>query len=371
MERGFWAHLPNPIIGLSPMDGVTDHPFRQLQQWYSAPDLMMTEFTSAEGVAHNALRLFRDFLFDESQRPIVAQIFGKDPRSFYITAIILGYLGFDGIDINMGCPAKNVEQHGAGAALIRTPDIAQEIIRQTQQGIQDWANGATLDTLPELKQKTLKEVYKRHAALPPERQQRRVLPLSVKTRVGFDRPVVEEWIPRLLEMEPATISVHGRTLKQLYGGEAAWEHIAHAKELAASTDTQILGNGDLLTPSDVKRRVEETKVDGVLIGRATFGDPWLIGEVKRFRDDHWLPGHPETFIQSVPTISDRLRVALEHCQLYEAAFPDEHFLPMRKHLGWYIKNFPFASDLRVALMRANSVSEVRAVLEPLLAQADE
>lgn len=366
MFSGFWNDLPACAIGLSPMDGVTDQPYRHLQKKYSSPDIIMTEFTSAEGVSRNALRLFRDFEFDETQRPIVAQIFGKEPRSFYVTAVILGYLGFDGIDINMGCPAKNVSQHGAGAALILTPDTAQEIVRQTRRGMTDWANGLTLDDLPELKQKTKTMILEHYAQLPSQYQERRLLPVSVKTRIGYDQPVIHDWMSALLEVEPAVISVHGRTLKQLYGGQANWEIISQAVNEARGSQTKVFGNGDLLTPQDVRQRVQETGVDGVLIGRATFGDPWIIGQMKAYRDSGWS----EAFAYQEPTVIERIQVAIEHAELYEKSYPNEHFLPMRKHLGWYIKGFPFASDYRVRLMLANSAREVKTVLQEYLASLE-
>ncbi|MDQ5950783.1 MAG: hypothetical protein QG639_59, partial [Patescibacteria group bacterium] len=146
---GFWRQLPLPIVGLSPMDGVTDQPFRFIQKKYGKPAVVITEFTSVEGVCHGASPLLKDFQFDESQRPVVAQIYGTTPDFFRQTAIILCELGFDGIDINMGCPAKNVAHSGAGAALIQTPDLAQEIIRAVQQGISEWKNGATVDNCPD------------------------------------------------------------------------------------------------------------------------------------------------------------------------------------------------------------------------------
>lgn len=366
MYQGFWRDLRRPIIGLSPMDGVTDQPFRHLHKKISQPDIVITEFTSAEGIAHNATKLFDDFLFDETQRPVIAQIFGKEPRALYITAVILGYLGFDGIDINMGCPAKSVEQHGAGAALIRTPDIAQAIFRATRQGIQDWANGLTLDDLPELKQKTKLQVLARHSQLPEIYQRRRELPVSVKTRVGFDQIVIQDWIKTLLEVEPAAITVHGRTLRQLYSGVSNWEAIALAKETARDTESLVLGNGDIKTVADFYEKVKMSGVDGALIGRATFGDPWILGEIKKYRDEHWNTDQAgsvaQNWVRSNPSWQDRVQVIIEHTELFQKAFPEHPFLAMRKHLGWYISGFPGASELRSALVRANSAEEVRDIL---------
>lgn len=356
MYQGFWSQLPRPIVGLSPMDGVTDQPYRFIQKKYGNPDVIITEFTSAEGLARNAVRLFDDFVYDESQRPVVAQIFGKEPESFYITALMVCALGFDGLDINMGCPAKNVSQHGSGAALIRQPELAQSLVRAAQKGVEDWYNGYKIQSLP-IKNAMKEDILRRHLALPTQYQERRKIPVSVKTRIGFDVPCVEEWIPRLLEVEPAVISLHGRTLKQLYGGQADWDSIRKAAEIVHTTDTLILGNGDILDQENYFTRIKESGVDGALIGRATYGNPWILKDIIAQREG--LP-HPER-----PSIDQIIDIVLEHCQIFEKVRGEHGFLPMRKHLGWYIKGFPFASDFRTALVLANSANEVKVVLDRL------
>jgi tRNA-dihydrouridine synthase B len=338
------------------MDGVTDHPYRFIMKKYGQPDVIITEFTSAEGVSRNATKLFQDFLYDESQRPIVAQIFGKDPQSFRITALILGYLGFDGIDINMGCPAKTVRQSGSGASLIRRPKLAQQIIQETMAGVEDWVNGKTLDDIPQLKLKTKAEILRRHNRLPDWAKQRRSIPVSVKTRIGYDEPVTESWISTLLEMKPAAISLHGRTLMQMYTGQANWEEIGKAVNLAKGTDTLILGNGDIGSVETATQRLEQTVVDGFLIGRATFGNPGILQELRQWRDG----------LVDTSTRADAIQLALEHSQIFEDTYSPSNFFAMRKHLAWYIKGFPNATDYRVALMQTNNADEVRKVLEPLL-----
>ena len=140
----FWETLPRPIIGLSPMNGVTDHAFRHIQKKHGNPMLLYTEFTSVDGICAGASALLKDFLYDESQRPIIAQIYGRTPGNFHQTAMLLCQLGFDGIDINMGCPSRSIAHSGSGAGLIRTPSLAQEIVRATRRGVQDWLNGATV-----------------------------------------------------------------------------------------------------------------------------------------------------------------------------------------------------------------------------------
>lgn len=360
MFAGFWSSLPRPILGLSPMDGVTDQPYRFIQKKYGQPDVIFTEFTSAEGVSHNATKLFRDFLYEEIERPVVAQIFGKDPESFRTTALILGYLGFDGIDINMGCPAKTVRQHGSGAALIKTPDLARDLILATQAGVQDWVNGKTLDDIPKLKNKTKELILARHELLPEKYKQRLPLPVSVKTRVGYDRPSTVEWISTLLSLDVPVISLHGRTLTQMYTGKADWTEIAKAVELAKDKGTLILGNGDITSVETAQQRLTETSVDGFLVGRATFGDPNVLATLRQWRD--------KLIHQETPGVAKKnpLELAIEHSYKFQEAFPNEGFFPMRKHLAWYVRNFPNASDYRVALMLANSAQEVEAILKPLL-----
>lgn len=329
------------------MDGVTDHPFRFIQKKYGQPDLIYTEFTSVEGVCHNANRLLTDFLFDESQRPIIAQIYGTTPDFFRQTAIILGELGFDGIDINMGCPAKNVAHSGAGAALINTPKLAQQIIAATKQGVADWVNGASCRNCPDISQRIWTEVERRHQLLPTKYQIRRTLPVSIKTRVGYQQPVVASWIPALLEMEPAAIAIHGRTLKQQYGGAADWEQIGTAAELARDTATPILGNGDVTNRALAIHQAETYNLAGVLIGRASFGNPFVFTH------------QPQRNFRKI------LPVLLEHIRLFEQTYQHQanySFMPMRKHLGWYVRAIPQAREVRQALFQTNSYQEVQEVL---------
>jgi tRNA-dihydrouridine synthase len=349
MPNGFWSSLATPIIGLSPMDGVTDHPCRFIQKKYGQPAIIYTEFTSVEGVCHGAERLLKDFHYDESQRPIIGQIYGTTPEYFRQTALILCQLGFDGVDINMGCPAKNVAHSGAGAALIKTPDLAQEIVRAAKQGVLDWQNGKTVADCPDITQPIRTQIEALHAQLPPEYQAHdRVIPVSIKTRVGFDVKSVAEWIPRLLEVEPAAIAIHGRMLKQYYTGEADWDEIGKAATIAQGSGTRILGNGDIKNHVEAEQKATTYNLDGVLIGRGSMGDPAVFGH-----QAEWPAG------------TTNFSIALEHAQVYEDTYKDDpnyHFLPMRKHLGWYVHRIPNASAIRVEMFKANSAAEVEAVL---------
>ncbi|MCY4442421.1 MAG: tRNA-dihydrouridine synthase family protein, partial [Deltaproteobacteria bacterium] len=275
----FWDLIEKPIIGLSPMDGVTDASFRRVAARYGRPDLCMTEFTSVEAICCGAEGFVRDLSYGDYERPVLAQIYGRTTESFYQVAHIVCELGFDGLDINMGCPAKNVANKGCGAGLIRTPELAVSIIRAARRGLEDWAAGQRLEDVglaPEVVERV--RHMNRGRARPEARQ---LIPLSVKTRVGYDKVEVDEWIPVLLGERPAALSLHGRTLKQMYRGLADWDAIHRAVELARDLPTLVLGNGDLKSMSDAVERVRQTGVDGVLLGRGAMGNPWV------FRDKQW------------------------------------------------------------------------------------
>jgi nifR3 family TIM-barrel protein len=352
----FWDTLPRPIIGLSPMNGVTDHAFRHIQKKYGNPMLLYTEFTSVDGICAGASALLRDFLYDESQRPIIAQIYGKWPEKFYQTAILLCQLGFDGIDINMGCPAKSVAHGGSGAGLIRTPKLAQEIVRATQHGVRDWQQGATVRDCWEIPPKLAAQVEARHAQLPAAYQGPRPVPVSVKTRIGYDRSQVHDWIPTLLETQPAAITLHGRTLVQGYTGESDWEAIAAAAALARGSGSLMLGNGDLRSLADTRQRIGQAAVDGALIGRASYGNPFVFQHAGDDEDK----GGPWPSQEPAQANYAMLRIAREHAQLYAQSFAPlgrYSFLPMRKHLGWYVRAVPGASHLRRNLLLSSSLSE--------------
>ena len=273
----FWRNIAKPIIGLAPMDGVTDASFRYITAKHGAPDVTLTEFVNIQSAFHSPHTLIKDFIYSEIERPVVAQIYGKTPELFYKVAHIVCELGFDGLDINMGCPAKKVAASGCGAALIRTPELAREIIRAARRGIQDWRDGQTLADLA-LPAEVIEQIEaanrRRSGWIKPI--ERRAIPVSVKTRLGYDRVVIEDWLSTLLEEDIAVVSLHGRTLAQGYKGGADWDAIARAVKIAKNSGTLILGNGDVQDMRDVCRRVRETGVDGVLIGRSAQGAPWLF-----------------------------------------------------------------------------------------------
>lgn len=338
------------------MSGISDHPFRHIQKKYGKPALVYTEFTSVERLTVGDRDLLKDFQFDESQRPVVAQIYGLDPDLFRRMAIMLCELGFDGIDINMGCPAPSVVYRGSGAGLINSPRRAQEIIKATKLGVEQWCNGARLRDDAGVPRSLVADVEARVARLPAHYPQRRMIPISVKTRIGYDSPQVRDWIPQVLECEPAAIAIHGRTLRQAYGGSADWDEIAIAAELARPTSTLLLGNGDIKSLAEGKARSAEYGVDGFLIGRGSYGNPFV------FREEAANMGLLEEKYHL-------LQIMLEHAHLYEDCYgarDNYRFLPMRKHLTWYVRSLPSANHLRRELVHTFSPRDVEAILQEYL-----
>ncbi len=302
------------------MDGVTDSPMRQITKKYGQPTLMMTEFVNVEGFHFAKDRLKQTLEFQKQEQPLVAQIYGLTPEYFYEATREICRMGFSGVDINFGCPAKTVAASGAGAAMIQNHELAKKIVKQVRKATEDFA----------------------------QENQTTPLPVSVKTRIGINDSQIENWIPFLLSLNLDLITVHGRTLKQAYTGQADWEIIKRVVEMRdkLNQQTAIFGNGDLKNFEQIQQVIKETKVDGVLVGRAAMGNPWVFKELQ-------------------PTKTEKLKVAIEHCKLFEQNYQKREkycFVPMRKHLAAYMSNFEGAREMRVKLMQANCSNEVEEIL---------
>ncbi|NGZ02581.1 MAG: hypothetical protein CV090_05980 [Nitrospira sp. WS238] len=361
----FWAQLPRPIIGLSPMDGVTDACFRSVIARRGRPDVTFTEFTHVHDVCRGPEITLETLIYSEIERPIIAQLYGKDPDLFYQAAHAVCELGFDGLDINMGCPSKSVAASGSGAGLIRTPELARSILQATRQGIDDWANGQTLEQagFKPLRINAFHRLNQRRGAVGST--SRRKLPLSVKTRIGYDEVTVEAWLETLLQEHPTTISLHGRTLKQMYRGSADWSAITRAAALVKESGTLLLGNGDIQSQGDIVARVRETGVDGVLVGRAALGAPWFFRsneQVRRMMAESQRDGETTDLDLMMPQ-EERFAVLVDHAQQFQELYGQKQFYRMRKHLGWYCKGFPHAASLRAQMVRVSSVGELQQVLK--------
>ena len=347
---GFWEKIPRPLLALSPMDGVTDFACRAMTAKYGRPDVLFTEFTTAEGLFYAPERILRDFEYSEIERPIVAQIYGHRPDDFYRATHVVCELGFDGVDINMGCPSKSVVQKNCGAKLITVPTLALDIIRATRQAVEDWAKGQALEDL-KLSARVIKTVQRMNQARTGTESPvvRRLIPYSVKTRTGFDSIVIEKWIEILLSERPAVISIHGRTLKQMYRGVAAWDSIASAVKVAKGSGTLVLGNGDIASLEQAALRIRQSGVDGVLIGRSAIGNPWI------FRGkESW-----KTFVIGK---EERVSVALEHARYFQEVRGERDFRVVRKHLIGYLSSFPGAASVRSSALQTRNLDELNRLL---------
>ncbi len=345
------------------MDGVTDACFRSVIAQQGKPDVSFTEFTHVHDVCHGPEIHLETLLYSEKERPIVAQLYGKDPDLFYLAAQAVCELGFDGLDINMGCPSKSVASSGSGAGLIRTPELARTIMQAAKRGIEDWAGGQTLEQagFKPARVARFERLNRQRGKTAPT--PRRRLPLSVKTRLGYDSVAVEGWVQMLLMEQPAVISLHGRTLRQMYRGTADWSAIGRAAALVKGTGTLLLGNGDIQSLDDIAGRVCETGVDGVLVGRSVLGAPWFFRSKEQARMR--ARGTNGTMIGrdsgEVP-LDERFAVLVDHAQQFQALVGEKQFYRMRKHLSWYCKGFPHAASLRAQMVRVSSVEELHALL---------
>jgi len=350
------------------MDGVTDITFRYIMATYGQPDVVFTEFTNVHDICHGTRMGWEPLRYSPCERPIVAQLYGKDPALFYKAAHVIGELGFDGLDINMGCPSKNVASSGSGAGLIRTPDLALNIMTATKQGLRDWAHGQTLADIgvkPSVREKVKNENHTRISEQDPP--SRPVLPLTVKTRLGYDSVVINEWSDCLAQGQPEVISIHGRTLQQMYRGEADWESIAQAAEIIKSRGILVLGNGDIRSLNEAVVRIQASGVDGILIGRAAQGNPWIFQGKTAIREavfNSSLLPLPET---SVP-LESRFQMMMNHATLFEAFNESPRFPRMRKHLGWYCCGFPFAATMRANMVKTHNAQDVRRLVEEYTSQ---
>jgi len=318
INLGFWENIyknQKPFFVLAPMADVTDVAFRKVIAKYSrhgqeggGPDVFWTEFVSVDGLnSPGRDKLLIDLKFEEAQRPIVAQIFGSNEENMEAVAQLCQELGFDGIDINFGCPDKAIMKQGCGAGAIQNPDHAVKIIKAVKRGAGD-------------------------------------LPVSVKTRLGFNKNEIETWVPKILSAGVAVLTMHGRTKKEMSKVPARWDEIKRVVEIVKESGlkTLVIGNGDVLSLEDGEQKAKESGVDGLMLGRAIFGNPWLFESSKK-----------------EVTVKEKLEVMLEHTRTFvEYLGEHKNFNIMKKHYKAYVNNFPGAKELRISLMESENYEEI-------------
>jgi len=316
--KNFWKQLSKPIFILAPMEDVTDTVLRQVIARCGKPAVFFTEFTNVEGMFSKGERVVRQRLqYTELERPLVAQIWGSRPENFYKAAQKLIDMGFDGVDLNMGCPAQGPVSRGVCSGLINNRPLAKEIIDATKEG----AAG--------------------------------IIPVSVKTRLGF-RAIDFEWIQFVLEQKLAVLTVHLRTVSEMSKVPAHWDRLKTVVELrdALSSETLIIGNGDIKALSDAKQKVAEAGADGAMIGRGIFEDPYLFSETITLHDK---------------TPAEKLHLLLDHMQLWQDTWGEtKHFPTLRKFFKVYANGFPGAQELRMQLMETETPAETAQIVTSFL-----
>ncbi|MCX6787979.1 MAG: tRNA-dihydrouridine synthase [Candidatus Kaiserbacteria bacterium] len=315
----FWNELKKPFFVMAPMADVTDAAFRQLVAKRGAPDVFWTEFVSADGLYHTReIKKMKDeenpligiLSKTAAERPILAQIFSSKPEMIAYATKLVAELGFDGVDINMGCPDSSIEKQGCGAAMMKNPKLAQEIIRAAQAASS--------------------------------------LPVSVKTRVGYHKESLDEWLTALLEANPAAITLHLRTRKEMSLVPADWELMKKAVAIRNRVNPSVLliGNGDVQDLEDARAKVAESGCDGVMLGRAMFGNPWVFAGRK---------------LEETP-LAEKLAVLLELAQDFEKLAPRKNFSILKKHIKAFVTCFDGAAEFRAKLMETDSAAALAAAI---------
>jgi len=329
--NNFWQNLPKPIFAVAPMDGVTDKAFRSILKQNGA-DIVYSEFVSVDGIYHAFEKMKRQMDFTEAQRPYICQIFGKDPKLFKHAAGVVEQMGADGVDINFGCPSKRVVKHGSGVKLMTDLDRVYDIVQATIEGAKS-------------------------------------IPTSIKIRAGINMKIADQerrdaydvekmtaiqMMEKIQDLDFKAVMIHGRTYEQGFIGNLDIEQIKQVKQIVGNRI--VLVNGGITTPERAKEVLEETGVDGVGIGRGVMGKPWLMQQMKDFIQ---TGSYAEPDWETVKT------TVLDHTEKMFEQKGSHGMMELRKHLGWYIKGFPNASQARAELMQVQSQKQVEQILQKI------
>lgn len=295
------------------MEDVTDFVFREIVATVlPRPDVFFTEFTSSDGLVSAGFpRVSQKLKFSEQQRPIVAQLWGNNPDKIFRAAGIVQDLGFDGVDLNMGCPERNVVRKGQCAGLIGNFDLSAELIDSAKRGAS-------------------------------------LLSVSVKTRIGIKEIITEDWVTHLLKQNIQALTIHGRTAKQMAEGLAKWDEIAKAVKLKneIAPSTIIIGNGDVESFADAKTKAEQSGVDGVMIGRGIFHDPWVFEKSEKTHSK-----------------AESIEVLKKHVRLFDQTHgKTKNFQIMKKFFKMYVNNFAGAGEFRQRLMECKNFESVMMII---------
>jgi nifR3 family TIM-barrel protein len=311
------THTDQPFFVLAPMEDVTDTAFRQVIARCGRPDLFYTEFTNCEGLQspYGRPKVIKRLTYGPNESPLIAQVWGITPEAYYESAKLVVEMGFNGLDINMGCPVRKIIKRGACSGLIKNPALAQEIVQATKEGLAG------------------------------------KIPLSIKTRIGFNTIDTENWCGFLLrECTPDALIVHGRTSKELSKAPNNWAEIAKVVQMRNDIDSQtvIVGNGDVLNYQQGIEIAQTYEVDGIMIGRGVFHNPWIF-------DPSINP--------TSKTPQERIDIMKYHIELFKKEWEGEkNYQILKRFYKIYIQGFEGAVEMRQQLMETNSFEEVEKLL---------
>lgn len=315
------------------MAGYTDSPMKQVVRSLSQEVVVVTEFLSADALFYQSPKTLKMMEFDPLEHPVILQVFGKDPKRFTYAAQLAEKMGYDGVDINMGCPAKKVihSDHGSALVKIKNRSTAMKIVSEMAKAVK--------------------------------------IPISVKTRLGFEN--ADELIPFCKDLEQngcAAITIHGRTTKQGYRGDANWDPIYEVK---SNISIPVLGNGDITSVSAFRKKIKN--LDGVFIARASLGDPWFLADLVNYRNhaNEYRDLSDEALDKIFPRIEHipwdiRKPIILRHLELSVQIKGEKlGILEMRKHLAAYIKGISGAKEWREKLVRVETFDEAKKIIEAI------
>ena len=314
--KNIWQELPKPLVYLAPMSGITNKAYRQIVQRFGS-DLLFPEFVSIDGMHYGGERSEQLLAYDDSEHPIIAQLFGSDPELFHEAALRVKALGFDGVDINFGCPAPKVAKNGGGCALLGDLGRCKAVIEAVIAAVG------------------------------------KDLPVSVKTRISYKQVHVRDFCKTIADLPLANITIHSRRFEKPYEGPADLDCIKEAKQLVPFL---VCASGNGHTPEAAKYTLEYTGADGIGVARGTFGKPWLIKQIKQYlaTGNYWEPNQHEI-----------LETMLAHARLASQLNVERPFIEIRKVLGWYIRAIPNAAQYRAALVRVNTMEEIERVVNTI------
>jgi len=317
-KKNFWLSIRKPILALAPMAGITDPAFRELCRKQGA-DVVYTEMVSADGLHYDSKKTLELLKFSKKEKPIVVQLFGKDPEKFIKATQIVTKLGFDGIDINFGCPAKKVVGHGGGVTLMRNLELCYDIIKNV------------CDHTP--------------------------LPVSIKIRSSINKKdksgkiTALDLLKKIKDLPITTIMIHGRSYEKPFIGEIDYEMVRKVKE---SFSGIVLANGNITSPEIAQKTLKLTKTDGLGLARGLYGRPWLFKEIKNFikngkyKEKSWV---------------QIKKIALEHAKLNFKTKGDFGIIEMRKHLIFYSRGQKQAKEMRKDLVRVETIDQIKKVFQ--------